>query len=149
MRARSDNSKNATIIQPVVINMFTFKFSRINFSAITLESVASQRHVRQSTDRFSRETLTSQYGFPIKKPQSCNTASGFHNKMPGSDLLSHGETPHYHWREEVSLLSSRWDQVVHSCYCRQTNWLVTWLLTSDPILVNTEKYHHYLSCKTI
>ena len=27
--------------------------------------------------------------------------------------------PHYHQREEVSLLSSGRDQVVHSCYCRQ------------------------------
>ena len=30
-------------------------------------------------------------------------------------------TPHYHQREEVSLLSSGRDQVVHSCYCRQHN----------------------------
>ena len=27
-------------------------------------------------------------------------------------LLSHGETPHYHRRYNVSLLSSAWDQVV-------------------------------------
>ena len=31
--------------------------------------------------------------------------------MPGNDLLSHGETPHYHRRCSVSLLSSGWDQV--------------------------------------
>ena len=34
------------------------------------------------------------------------------NLMPGSSLLSHGETPHYHRRYGVSLLSShgvRWD----------------------------------------
>jgi hypothetical protein len=31
---------------------------------------------------------------------------------PGSDLLSHGEAPHYHRRCTVSLLSSGWDQVV-------------------------------------
>ena len=31
---------------------------------------------------------------------------------PGSDLLAHGETPHYHRRCTVSLLSSGWDQVV-------------------------------------
>ena len=30
---------------------------------------------------------------------------------PGDDLLSHGETPHYHRRYYVSLLSSAWDQV--------------------------------------
>ena len=35
-------------------------------------------------------------------------------------------TPHYHQREEVSLLSSGRDQVVHSCYCRQHNCL--WIL---------------------
>ncbi|MFJ5983379.1 hypothetical protein ACIQCX_20920, partial [Enterobacter cancerogenus] len=28
--------------------------------------------------------------------------------MPGSSLLSHGETPHYHRRYGVSLLSSAW-----------------------------------------
>ena len=32
-------------------------------------------------------------------------------------------TPHYHQREEVSLLSSGRDQVVHSCYGRQHNCL--------------------------
>lgn len=31
--------------------------------------------------------------------------------MPGSSLLSHGETPHYHRRYGVSLLSSAWGQV--------------------------------------
>ena len=30
---------------------------------------------------------------------------------PGDVLLSHGETPHYHRRYYVSLLSSAWDQV--------------------------------------
>ncbi len=34
-----------------------------------------------------------------------------HNLMPGSSLLSHGETPHYHRRYGVSLLSSAWGQV--------------------------------------
>ena len=33
--------------------------------------------------------------------------------------------PHYHQREEVSLLSSGRDQVVHSCYGRQHNCLWT------------------------
>ena len=41
---------------------------------------------------------------------------------PGSDLLSHGEAPHYHRRYTVSLLSSRWDQVVPVLYGRQANW---------------------------
>ena len=39
--------------------------------------------------------------------------------MPDDVLLSHGETPHYHWRRAVSLLSSGWDQVVHTRYRRQ------------------------------
>ena len=34
-------------------------------------------------------------------------------------LLSHGETPHYHRRQRVSLLSSEWDQVVPRRYGRQ------------------------------
>ncbi len=33
------------------------------------------------------------------------------NLIPGSSLLSHGETPHYHRRYGVSLLSSAWGQV--------------------------------------
>ena len=36
-----------------------------------------------------------------------------------NDLLSHGETPHYHRRCIVSLLSSGWDQVVPTLYVRQ------------------------------
>ena len=32
--------------------------------------------------------------------------------------------PHYHWRDDVSLLSSGRDQVVPSCYCRQQRGLV-------------------------
>ena len=35
------------------------------------------------------------------------------------DLLSHGETPPYHRRCIVSLLSSGWDQVVPMLYGRQ------------------------------
>ena len=41
---------------------------------------------------------------------------------PGGDLLSHGETPHYHRRWMVSLLSSRWDQVVPKRCGRRENW---------------------------
>ena len=37
----------------------------------------------------------------------------------GDVLLSHGETPHYHRRCIVSLLSSGWDQVVPMLYGRQ------------------------------
>ncbi len=41
--------------------------------------------------------------------------------MPGSSLLSHGETPHYHRRYGVSLLSSAWGQVGPPRYCRRAN----------------------------
>ena len=41
--------------------------------------------------------------------------------MPGSVLLSHGETPHYHRRYGVSLLSSAWGQVGPPRYSRQAN----------------------------
>ena len=44
--------------------------------------------------------------------------------MPGSSLLSHGETPHYHRRYGVSLLSSAWGQVGPPRYCRQANSVV-------------------------
>ena len=43
--------------------------------------------------------------------------------MPGDSLLSHGETPHYHRRYDVSLLSSAWGQVGPPRYCRQANSL--------------------------
>jgi hypothetical protein len=44
--------------------------------------------------------------------------------MPGSSLLSHGETPHYHRRYGVSLLSSAWGQVGPPRYSRQANSVV-------------------------
>ena len=40
-------------------------------------------------------------------------------KKPGDNLLSHGETPHYHRRAFLSLLSSRWIQVGRNGYRRQ------------------------------
>ena len=46
--------------------------------------------------------------------------------MPGNDLLSHGETPHYHRRSSISLLSSEWDQVGLERYGCQANWLENW-----------------------
>ena len=42
--------------------------------------------------------------------------------MFGDALLSHGETPHYHRRSFVSLLSSKWDQVEPKRYGRQTKY---------------------------
>ncbi len=43
------------------------------------------------------------------------------NLKPGDVLLSHGETPHYHRRCFVSLLSSEWNQVGPKRYGRQAN----------------------------
>ena len=53
-----------------------------------------------------------------KKPRP--NGPGF-RLMPDDDLLSHGETPHYHRRRAASLLSSRWIQVVQTRYGRQAN----------------------------
>ena len=47
------------------------------------------------------------------------------NLKPGDVLLSHGETPHYHRRYCVSLLSSAWNQVGPQCYGRQANFAFT------------------------
>src|SRR5690554_4608833 len=57
-----------------------------------------------------------------KKPPAI-TDRGLLCLMPDDDLLSHGETPHYHRRCIVSLLSSGWDQVVPMLYSRQANGL--------------------------
>ena len=43
------------------------------------------------------------------------------NWVPGDDLLSHGESPHYHRRCIVSLPSSGWDRVVPILYGHQAN----------------------------
>ena len=58
-----------------------------------------------------------------------------HQKNPGDDLLSHGETPHYHWRWPVSLLSSRWVQVVPDRYGRQEK-----RFNKTVLVVGKEKY---------
>ena len=52
------------------------------------------------------------------------------NLMPGSSLLSHGETPHYHRRYGVSLLSSAWGQVGPPRYGRQANSVLSTRLSS-------------------
>ncbi len=59
---------------------------------------------------------------PTPQTQKSHPMGGFlTNLMSGSSLLSHGETPHYHRRYGVSLLSSAWGQVGPPRYCRQTN----------------------------
>ncbi|EDR60692.1 conserved hypothetical protein [Yersinia pestis biovar Antiqua str. UG05-0454] len=55
-----------------------------------------------------------------QKPHALGMGSWLY-LMPGSVLLSHGETPHYHRRYGVSLLSSAWDQVGPPRYGRQAN----------------------------
>ncbi len=52
-------------------------------------------------------------------------------KSPGDDLLSHEETSHYHRRWSVSLLSSRWSQVVPNRYGRQEKRYSAGLITSQ------------------
>ena len=46
-----------------------------------------------------------------------------HNKKPGSDLLSHKRTLHYHRRGLISLLCSEREQVVLRRYCRRAKGL--------------------------
>ena len=48
---------------------------------------------------------------PLKRKKPIRQDGLFTCLMPGSSLLSHGETPHYHRRYGVSLLSSAWGQV--------------------------------------
>ena len=47
----------------------------------------------------------------LKRKKAILSDGLFTYLMPGSSLLSHGETPHYHRRYGVSLLSSAWGQV--------------------------------------
>ncbi len=70
----------------------------------------------------------------IKKPRYLSIP-GFQVLMPGNDLLSHGETPHYHRRSSISLLSSEWDQVGLERYGCQANWLG--LYFGDSLLIST------------
>ena len=74
---------------------------------------------RRPTIKISRPLFKK---FPWTKKIPDAFASRILYLKPGSDLLSHGETPHYHRRWVVSLLSSGWDQVVPTLHCRQANW---------------------------
>ena len=57
------------------------------------------------------------------------------NKKPGSDLLSHGESPHYHRHYNISLLSSAWGQVVLLHSRRQDYPVYTLLLFLSLLLL--------------
>ena len=56
----------------------------------------------------------------IQRKNPDSKLSGFLYFLSEDDLLSHGETPHYHRRCIISLLSSGWDQVVLILYGLQT-----------------------------
>ncbi len=65
--------------------------------------------------------------------------------MPGSSLLSHGETPHYHRRYGVSLLSSAWGQVGPPRYGRQANsWCSKRIFYPDAALAALANVSHIL-----
>ena len=56
-----------------------------------------------------------------KKQNPGRSVAGVFLLKPGDDLLSHGETPHYHRRCTVSLLSSEWIRwFQYSIVARQT-----------------------------
>ncbi len=66
------------------------------------------------TGRYSNQlNYHSAVAYPLK--------TNVRNIKPGDVLLSHGETPHYHRRYCVSLLSSAWNQVGPQRYGRQAN----------------------------
>jgi hypothetical protein len=63
--------------------------------------------------------ITGEMFFTRKNKTPSAFADGVLEFNLDDDLLSHGETPHYHRRCTVSLLSSGWDQVVPTLYGRQ------------------------------
>ena len=67
----------------------------------------------------SRAERASKIGNFYKNKTPIAFAIGVSEFNLDDDLLSHGETPHYHRRCIVSLLSSGWDQVVPMLYGRQ------------------------------
>jgi hypothetical protein len=80
--------------------------------------------VRQKVEKLVWDMLSDHIGMhQIKNPY--RIPIGVLELKPGSDLLSHGETPHYHRRRVVSLPSSVWDRVVPTRYGRQANWFKT------------------------
>ena len=70
-----------------------------------------------------------------------HSARGSHS-VPGGVLLSHGETPHYHRRIGVSLLSSVWGQVGPPLYRRQdysfNNFFYLFLLSLSLVLTTKQ-----------
>ncbi len=64
------------------------------------------------------------------------------NLMPGSSLLSHGETPHYHRRYGVSLLSSAWVRWDHRATAARQILFIRPLLRSDLICIRLKIFSH-------
>ncbi len=81
--------------------------------AWNIDAVATQHFVHVLRERTFANFSTAQ----SKTPSAF--ANGVSEFNLDDDLLSHGETPHYHRRCIVSLLSSGWDQVVPMLYGRQ------------------------------
>ncbi len=65
--------------------------------------------------------LATHWGFVLLFCRYTNINANPKKLKPGGSLLSHGETPHYHRRYGVSLLSSAWGQVGPPRYRRQAN----------------------------
>ena len=84
----------------------------------------------------------------LKRRNPCSCAAGVSSFLvPGDDLLSHGEAPHYHRRCVVSLLSSRWGQVVPTLYVRQANWFEARRDSNHPrMLLSGISCIHYRTC---
>ena len=78
-------------------------------TAIALGMTAGHRLCNATASRIKNPVAQKYYGISLLKP--------------GDDLLSHGETPNYHRRCIVSLLSSGWNQVGPILYGRQANLL--------------------------
>ena len=74
----------------------------------------------QSLKRLWKRSLRAFQAFSTAQNKTPSAfANGVSEFNLDDDLLSHGETPHYHRRCIVSLLSSGWDQVVPMLYGRQ------------------------------
>ena len=103
--------------------------------------------VRSARNSVSLTTLTSPYSRvgqlikrKIKNPQ--HDVLRVLYLMPDDDLLSHGETPHYHRRYVVSLLSSEWNQVVPTLYVRQAiRYEMTYTSISNLVAVKDRVLH--------
>ena len=89
---------------------------------MNLDHTQGSTRIRVSAQKTSIEHCASFAGVRLSSAQNKTPtafAIGVSEFNLDDDLLSHGETPHYHRRCIVSLLSSGWDQVVPMLYGRQ------------------------------